>query len=348
MLYKSLNPHGGDVYSEKIELDFSSNINPLGIPGSVVRAVMNSVSDMHHYPDPFCRELVKAISKFEEVPEDYILCGNGAAELIYSYCEAAAPDKAMLPAPTFSEYSLGLSKTGCIKEFYYLDPDSFFDLDTGIIDHILQKRPDTVFVCNPNNPTGRLAEEKVLNKLLAQCSEKGIRLFIDETFLDLASGTSLKAYLSEYPGLFILKAFTKNFGIAGLRLGYALSSDAELLKKMSQAVQPWNVSVPAQAAGCAAMNEKAFLDKAVSFIKKERPWLAEQLEKQGLTVCPSDANYLLFYSEKELSAALRKRGIAIRDCSNYEGLEKGWYRVAVRPHEENEVLIRNIKEVLNG
>ena len=346
MLYKSLNPHGGDVYTEKIELDFSSNINPLGVPGSVADAVKNSISCMHHYPDPYCRELVKAISEFEEVPGEYILCGNGAAELIYSFCEAAAPDKALLPAPTFSEYSLGLSRTKCGTDLYYLDPGRFFDLDRGIIDHILQNKPDTLFVCNPNNPTGRLVDEVVLNELFTLCKDNGIRLFVDETFLDLACGTSLKSFLPEYTGLFILKAFTKNFGIAGLRLGYALSSDEALLKKMSQAVQPWNVSVPAQAAGCAAMKERGFLNDAQAFIKNERPWLICQLEMLGFAVCPSDANYLLFYSDKELSPALRKRGIAIRDCSNYEGLEKGWYRIAVRPHEENEILIRNIKEVL--
>ncbi len=346
MLYKSLNPHGGDVYSTKIELDFSSNINPLGIPKSVADAVKNSISCMHHYPDPYCRELVKAISEFEEVPQEYILCGNGAAELIYSYCEAAAPGKALLPAPTFSEYALGLSRAKCGTDLYYLDPGRFFDLDRGIIGHILQNKPNTVFVCNPNNPTGRLVDKAVLSELLVICKENRIRLFVDETFLDLASGTSLKTYLSEFQGLFILKAFTKNFAIAGLRLGYALSSDEALLEKMSQAVQPWNVSVPAQAAGCAAMKEKEFLRNAAAYIKKERPWLIRQLEMMGVTVCPSDANYILFNSDKELSSALRKRGIAVRDCSNYEGLKKGWYRIAVRPHEENEILIRNIKEVL--
>jgi len=345
MLYKSQNPHGGDVYSNQIRLDFSSNINPFGVPESVKDAVKNSVSGIHHYPDPYCRQLVRAISGHEGLPEKYIICGNGGAELIYSYCTALSPGKALEPAPTFSEYALGLENAGCMPDYYHLGRDNDFELDSGFADRVKEEKPDVVFVCSPNNPTGRLVSHNLLEELLNICSDCSIRLFVDESFLDLADGISLKDHIPDCRMLFILKAFTKNYAVAGLRLGYALTSDEELLEKMSESVQPWNVSVPAQAAGLAALKEKEFLAESVSFIKDERKWMKDQLEKRGFYVCPSDANYLLFRSEKEIASALRQQRIAVRDCSNYEGLEKGWYRIAVRPHTENEELLKAIDTI---
>lgn len=136
--------------------------------------------------------------------------------------------------------------------------------------------------------------------------------------------------LADAPQLFILKAFTKNYGMAGLRLGYGMSADAQLLYRMSQTVQPWNVSVLAQAAGTAALQEQAFLQRAREVICCERPYLTRCLQNMGLKVCPSAANYLLFRGPEGLHVSLKTQGIAIRSCDNYPGLGPGWYRLAVR------------------
>ena len=346
MLYHTRNPHGGDVYDADIQLDFSANTNPYGTPQAVLDAMSAVLTRVHQYPDPYCRELVKTISKFEAVPKDWVLCGSGAAELIYSYCEAQRPQKAMELAPTFSEYSLALERVGCQVERYPLKKENHFSLTEEFLPVLQRSRPDVLFLCNPNNPTGQLTGLPLLEEILGVCEKQGTSLLVDECFLDLSDdGVSLKGSLAEHPNLFILKAFTKSFGLAGVRLGYCLCADGALLEKMSHTVQPWNVSTLAQAAGVAALKQSGFLEKTKALIPQERHWLQSQLEALGFRVCPSKANYLLFQGQQDLHQRLRERGIAIRSCSNYHGLGAGWYRIAVRLHEENERLIGAMKEV---
>ena len=346
MLYHTQNPHGGDVYDGEIQLDFSANTNPYGTPQGVLDAITAALPRVHQYPDPYCRELVKTISEFEAVPKDWVLCGSGAAELIYSYCEALGPRRAMELAPTFSEYSLALERVGCQVERYSLKKENYFSLTEDFLPALERSRPDVLFLCNPNNPTGQVIGLPLLEKILDVCEEQGTCLFVDECFLDLSDdGVSLKSHLGEHPNLFILKAFTKSYGMAGVRLGYCLCAQGQLLEEMSHTVQPWNVSTLAQSAGVAALHERAFLQRTRALIPVERQWLQSQLEALGFWVCPSKANYLLFQGSQDLWEQLRKQGIAIRSCGNYHGLGTGWYRIAVRLHGENECLIRAMKEV---
>ena len=347
MLYGLSNPHGGDIYGGGVTLDFSANTNPYGTPEGVLNAVKAALPEMHRYPDPYCRCLVDAIADFEGVDKKYILCGSGAAELIYAYCAAVRPKTALELAPTFSEYSLGLMRVGTAVKHYYLTPDNDFRLDEHFLYHLEDTTPEAVFLCNPNNPTGALIDPELLKKILNFCKEAGIRLFIDECFLDLSDdGVSMKACLREYPNLFLLKAFTKSYGMAGIRLGYCLCADAELLTAMAREVQPWNVSSLAQAAGVAALKEVDFLNQTKELIQRERPWLQTKLEDFGFRVCPSSVNYLLFQGPDDLHSRLKEKGIAIRNCDNYPGLTSGWYRIAVRRHEENEALIAAIGSIV--
>lgn len=346
MLYHTTNLHGGDVYDGEIQLDFSANTNPYGTPQGVLDAITAALPRVHQYPDPYCRELVKTISEFESAPKDWILCGSGAAELIYSYCEALRPGRAMELAPTFSEYSLALERVGCQVERYSLKKENYFSLTEDFLPALERSRPDVLFLCNPNNPTGQVIGLPLLEKILDVCEEQGTCLFVDECFLDLSDdGVSLKSHLGEHPNLFILKAFTKSYGMAGVRLGYCLCAQGQLLEEMSHTVQPWNVSTLAQSAGVAALHERAFLQRTRALIPVERQWMQSQLEALGFWVCPSKANYLLFQGSQDLWEQLRKQGIAIRSCGNYYGLGTGWYRIAVRLHGENECLIRAMKEV---
>ena len=346
MLYNTTNPHGGDVYDGEIILDFSANTNPYGTPQGVLDAMSACLHRVHQYPDPYCRALTKAISAFEAVPRNWLLCGSGAAELIYSYCEALRPRRAMELAPTFSEYSLALARVGCEVARYTLRRENHFALDEGFVAALEGQRPDVLFLCNPNNPTGQIVAPSLLERILDVCQRQGTSLFVDECFLDLSdTGISLKDHLADYPNLFLLKAFTKSYGMAGVRLGYCLCANGNLLEKMSHTVQPWNVSTLAQAAGVAALREGAFLQKTRALIPQERRWLQSQLEDLGFWVCPSGVNYLLFEAPSDLHQRLRQRGIAIRSCHNYYGLGPGWYRIAVKLHEENERLIQAIKEV---
>lgn len=344
MLYGKEYTHGGDIYTEPVLLDFSANTNPFGTAPAVMAQVRDALDEMHRYPDPYCRELVDAIADFEQVPRELILCGNGAAELIYAYCDALRPKYALELAPTFSEYSLGLKRVGCRVERYFLREETGFLPEEGILTRLEAQKPEALFLCNPNNPTGRTIPADLMEKILKLCHRENIALFVDECFCDLSDREeSLKGMLFQYPNLFLLKAFTKSYGMAGIRLGYGLSANRELLGKMAQTTPPWNVSSLAQVAGVAALSDPSFLAKTRSHIFAQRQWLKVQLEDLGMCVCPSEANYLLFRGPEDLHEKLKARGILIRDCRNYPGLGSGWYRIGVRLREENELLTDAIR-----
>ena len=248
-------------------------------------------------------------------------------------------------APTFVEYGAGLAQVGCRVEWYFLHQAQNFDLDERFLSFLEEKKPEVVFLCNPNNPTGRLIPLPLLEQILQYCAAQGARLFLDECFLDLTEdGVSAKSLLAAHPELLILKAFTKSYGMAGIRLGYCLCADNALLRRMAAASPPWNVSTPAQSAGVAALAERDFLQRTLSLVRTERRWLTDNLTALGFWVCPSHANYLLFRGPLGLREGLLQQGIAIRDCGNYNGLGDGWYRIAVRPHGENEALITAIRQ----
>ncbi|MBR5381967.1 MAG: aminotransferase class I/II-fold pyridoxal phosphate-dependent enzyme, partial [Oscillospiraceae bacterium] len=337
MLYGTENPHGGDTYGKSIELDFSANVTPLGTPESVREAMRGALREAHRYPDPHCRALVSAIAESEGVPESFVLCGAGAAELIFAFSAAVRPKTAAETAPTFTEYAAALSRGGTRIDRYALSEEDGFEVGEGFLRFLSGKKPEAVFLCNPNNPTGRLLSPDILDGTLDFCRKTGARLFLDECFLDLSDGgEGLTGRLAEHPCLTIVKAFTKTYGLAGVRLGYCLSSDGELLRRLAAESPPWNVSVIAQAAGVAALKEKSFAEKARTLIREERTYLREELAKLGLSVNPSEANFLLVKGPEGLADALEREGVAVRRCLNFAGLDGRWYRIAVRPHGENE------------
>lgn len=349
MLYQTENPHGGDLYGRPVSLDFSANTNPLGTPPAVRQAVIDSAGLLNQYPDPYCRALVASLADFEQVPASYILCGCGAAELIFSFCGAVKPRRALELAPTFSEYATALAATGSAVDRYPLESVNDFSLTDSFLSFLAAGQWDVLFLCNPNNPTGQTIPHPLLEEILDLCQKKDMRLFVDECFLDLTDGgkdLSLKSQLKDHPELFILKAFTKSYGMAGLRLGYCLSADSELLRAMGRTVQPWNVSLPAQAAGVAALGERDFLKRTRAVIHEERAWLQEHLTELGLQVFPSQANYLLVRSRPDLCEKLLERGILVRSCANYHGLGPEYLRLAVKRREENETLIAALRDIL--
>ncbi len=347
MLYQSEYTHGGDIYSGEILLDFSVNTNPFGPPEGVRKAICRAASQIDRYPDPYCRKAVEAISEHEGVPRNHILLGNGAAELIYSFCNAVKPKSALEFAPTFSEYSAAVKMAGGRSEKIMLQPENGFSIEPCSLNVIEGTGAEVLFLCNPNNPTGRLIDPVLLREILQHCYTKNIRLVLDECFMDLTGYTSdMNSLLETYPNLIILKALTKNYALAGIRLGYCLSADKDLLLEMSRTVQPWNVSVVAQAAAIAALQEKDYLRKTTELINYERIWLKTSLESFGFWVCPSDANFLLFQAPAGLDTALRKEKIAIRNCPDFIGLGPGWYRTAVRQHSDNLTLINTIGTII--
>ena len=328
--------HGGDVYRHKDCLDFSANLNPLGTPESVKQAIIGSLDHIAQYPQVGCDLLREKIAEYEGVKKEEIVCGNGAAE----------PKKALLPAPTFAEYGQALESTDCKLEYYMLTENEGFVLGESYLD-ILHKGLDMAFLCNPNNPTGMLIPHRLLKRILEKCRKLGILLVVDECFLDFVKEPeeySLKRSLSGFNNLFILKAFTKRYAMAGVRLGYGLCSNRKLMEKMELHVQPWNVSTMAQAAGIQALTETKYVEEGRQLVFRESQWLKNEMTRIGYKVFPSEANYIFFKGPEELYEFCLRKRILIRDCSNYPGLTKGFYRIAVKRHEENVKLI----QVLEG
>ncbi len=343
--------HGGDVYRYKDCIDFSSNCNPLGPPKGVVRAAAESAARMAAYPDVRCQELREALAEYEGVSQQMLYFGNGAAEVIFSLCLAVKPKKALVPAPTFAEYQQALSSVGCEVSYFYLKEENGFQVDAGFVDAVRRERPQVVFLCNPNNPTGVLTPRDLLGEILAVCEETDSLLVLDECFNDFIEDRgayTMKDYLEGHPSLFLLKAFTKRYAMAGIRLGYGLSADQGLLDRMEQVTQPWNVSTIAQAAGTAALKEEDYVEQGRRLVWEEREYLRQEMESLGYQLYDSRANYLFFYSQIPLWETCRNQGILIRDCSNYPGLGQGYYRVAVRTHEENEKLVQVLKNIKEG
>ena len=345
--------HGGDWAGFKIEygkcpLDFSANTGPLGLPEGIRDAVIASLDHADHYPDPYCRELKNAIAARYAMTADGIACGNGAADIIDRLIKARKPENALITAPTFGEYREALQREACNVEEYPLKEPDEFRIREDILESITPKL-DMVILCEPNNPTGITTDRRLLENILYKCRECGCLLVIDECFNEFLEQPEDKSMIGEISGgsLLILRAFTKFYGMAGIRLGWCACKDEKLISDIEHAGQPWNVSLPAQIAGVAALKEKEYETRLRKLIKEQRDILIGGLENMGCRVIKGEANYILFFCEDtQLDFKLREKGILIRHCGNYAGLGENWYRIAVRTEPENRRLLRTLKEVL--
>ena len=306
-----LEKHGGDRAGYKSKygkepLDFSANVSPLGLPKGVKEAVISALEYADQYPDPKCRALRAGLAKKLALKEEWILCGNGASDLIERLARVYRPKKALLTAPTFSEYADALRRVDCQIEEFLLQEKNGFHLTEEILNHI---QPDTeiLFLCEPNNPTGLVTERKLLFQIYKKCKEMDCLLVLDECFSDFLEEEKKSGFLQclqkgeKTDHLLLLRAFTKFYGMAGIRLGYAISGEEALLAKMAEAGAAWPVSSLAQAAGLAALEEESYGRTLKALIKEERKRLAAGLEELGFTVLSGEANYLCFYAEDRLA-----------------------------------------------
>ena len=342
--------HGGEIYERTYDLDYSVNVNCMGTPASVIEAAAKGAALSAQYPDVNCRELRKNLAAFLQVKENQIVFGNGAADVIFSAILARKPKKVLVPAPTFAEYEQAARAMDAQMVYYYLKEEMEFRLDETFLE-MLTNDVDMVFLCNPNNPTGHLIEKELLLSILKRCVEQDIFLVVDECFNDFLNQPQAYSLLNElehYENLLILKAFTKTYAMAGLRLGYGLCSNQAFLQKMADCSQPWAVSIPAQFAGVAALKETAYVQESMELLKTERAFLKAELKQLGFQVFDSQANYIFFKAMPGLKQACAERGILIRDCSNYVGLVPGYFRIGVKRHEENQKLVSVLKEIVNS
>lgn len=340
--------HGGDIYRHPNMIDFSSNCNPFGPPQRVQDAICRTAGQIGHYPDVRCGRLRKALAKKLNIPQDWIFFGNGAAEVIFAAVQTLKPKHALLPAPTFAEYAHALKTAGCEIQYAETAKENGFAITTEIADKLTQET-DMLFLCNPNNPTGTLLRKNEVEHILSRARECQTTVVLDECFLDFAEEgelCSMLPVLENYPNVILLKAFTKLYAMAGVRLGYGISSNPKIIEALESGVQPWNVSMPAQEAGVAALEEDTYVRDSLAVISEEKKYLLENMKRLGFTVYASKANYIFFHGAADLGERLMSEDILVRDCSNYRGLSKGYYRIAVRLHPDNEQLIRTLEKLL--
>jgi histidinol-phosphate aminotransferase len=337
--------HGGDIYRNNVTYDFSVNGNPYGIPPKVKEALQGAVERCTCYPDLRSEQLTKKLAESLQVAEECILCGNGASELFLAVTHALQPKKAMLPVPSFSGYEHVLRAIDCKIEYWMLKEQEQFLMTADFLE-ALTEEIEILFLTNPNNPTGSTIAPGLLTQILDRCLESHITVVLDECFIEFTQADTMISKLWQYPNLIVVRAFTKIYALPGVRLGYLVSANPDLITAVKKHLPEWNLSVFAQEAGIAALEETKYIEQSRQQISRLRQELSRQLGLLGLRVYPSEANYLLCYSEQDLYEPLLKQGILIRDCSDYAGLTKGYYRMAVRKKQENDQLLKAIQRFI--
>ncbi|MEM1539645.1 MAG: threonine-phosphate decarboxylase CobD [Candidatus Bathyarchaeia archaeon] len=357
--------HGGDIWKAakrcRIEareiLDFSANVNPLGPSKRVIEMIRESFWKIPYYPDPDYVELREAISRYiGEVGRDNIIVGNGSTELIHLFCEAFIEkgDLALIPEPTFGEYERAVRKAGGKPVWVNLGND--FKVDVNRLLKKMTTPVKAVFLCNPNNPTGVLAPREDVMEIIETAAVENLLVLIDEAFIEFVNeekSYSLSAEVKNYQNLFVLRSLTKAFGLAGLRVGYGIACE-DLIDVLSKVKVPWNVSCLAQVAAICALKDKEHLKRTQKLVSEERTFLLDKLRKiRGLEVFPSDVNFILMNTRqlgltaKQLKERMLTRGILLRDCSSFRGLDKYYVRVSVRTRWENEKFLASLKDILD-
>ena len=379
--------HGGNIYKVFREknikeiLDYSSNINPYGIPESLKKRITENLEVLERYPDPDYVELRQKLANLNNVNLSDIILGNGATEIIFLFMKVINPKKILIVSPTFGEYERAVKATeisgdtvslsssnGDNKnienkkieiEYFELKESDDFKLNIGNLKNELENKYDLLIICNPNNPTGKFLKLAQTEEILKECNKYDTKLFIDEAFIEfLADGMKESIINTEEnkKNLFVTRAFTKFFAIPGLRLGYGMYFDKELEKKISEKKEPWSVNNFAEMAGSTVLDDAEYIEKTLKWIAEEKKYMYEKLnEISGMKVYETEVNFITgkidekLFSEglnvKILREKMLEQGILIRDASNFKFLDERFFRLAIKDRASNERVIEAMKEI---
>ena len=343
--------HGGAAETGvPVALDFSVNLHPLGMPPAVREYLAGqAVSDAQTYPDRTCGKLRDALALRYGLAPEHILCGNGASALLLAAAQAIRPDLALVTAPSFAGYAYALEAAGIPFRAIPLSEENGFSFTQDTVQEMADTTctgTELIILCSPNNPVGNTIPPEIFKEMLGLCTGGNRILLTDECFLPFVEDgeeRSLLGMIGAHPELLVLRAFTKEYAMPGIRLGWLASSNTGLLARIAGQMSEWSVSGIAQGAGLAALTEPDHAKNALAMLREERAYLTAELAGLGWKVYPSEANFLLFEAEPGLKEMLLRHGILIRSCADFEGLTDRHYRIAVRTHAENEKLISTIK-----
>lgn len=344
--------HGGNVYEYGQDIiDFSASINPLR-SSALKDRFDKGYEGIFHYPDPQAKELTGEIAKYWSVAEENILVGNGSTELIYLIVRTFMPEKVLIPAPAFSEFERAAESVKARVRFLALKEGFGWTLERPILEEVAPPASaDIIFISNPNNPTGNL--------LLTNKELDGVfcpLMVIDEAFMDFVPEEKNHTFIwrvTEDKQMLVLRSFTKFFALPGLRVGY-LIGHKDLIGRLKEAHPPWSVNWVAQSLAGVILNDRGYIEKTREFIKREMEFLLNELAGiPGLKPYPSVANFILIkitnddITSKILTERLIRKGILIRDCGNFRGLNNKFIRIAILSHHENMKLITNLRRFSN-
>lgn len=349
--------HGGDVYSEglfkgKELIDFSSNINPLGVPKSFINNYGEALNSVIRYPDIKYRELIKNLVNYvdekEIIKDDNFVLGNGASEIIDFAISTLK--RLLIIVPSFGGYEASARKWGCSIEYSYLKEDMSFDY--GDIYSKLDK-VDGLIIGNPNNPSGNIIDKVKFYNILKYCDVNNKIVIIDEAFIEFTSsmGVSFTKEIKDYNCIFIIRALTKFFGMPGIRFGYGISKNLSLLMKIKDKQNPWNINCFAETACAYVLEDKDYIDKSKKWIYEENKFLPRELERISFIerVYHTECNYVLCklknINEDYLYRKCLDLGILIRRASNFESLDNRYIRFAIKNRELNIKLIEALKHI---
>jgi threonine-phosphate decarboxylase len=365
---RSLTPyfHGGNVweFSEKYKIlvdqliDFSISTNPLGAPKMALESIRQHINLVKHYPDPDHEWLLEALAKFAGVASNNVVVGNGSTELIYLFNEVFLENgcEAVIPVPSFSEYKAAIERFGGNMTFLKCDSSKNFKLNFEELERTISKRTRIIFLCNPNSPTGVLYEREDILRVIRFAAEWNVLVFLDEDYIDFVDDGkrySMAEYVTEYNNVFVLRSLTKFFGLAGVRIGFGIGSPnlVNILKKVKM---PWSVNTLAMFAAAEAVKDTDFIKRTRLLVSNSRKEMREMLTSiPWLKVYPSETNFLLIeiiqedLTSTQISEGLANKGLLIRDCKDFDGLNNRFFRVTVRRPEENKKLVESIESLGN-
>lgn len=330
-------------------VDFSNNINPLGLSENIKRAITDNVSLCQHYPVKEYQDVIQVVSDYENIPKENIITGNGSSDLIFRIVSSLRPKKALLVEPSASDYAKALDANGCAISYHRLLEKNQFTLDETILFQ-LTPNVDICFICNPNNPTGQRAPKQLLLRIAKQCKDNNIFLVVDEGFMDFVEQNELytiKDILKDYSNVLLLKALSKTYAMCGIRFGYGLCYNSEIMFKLRNSAPKYNISTLACIAVNTALKEDGYMKQSRLLIREEYDFLKKGIENLGFTVFPSKANFILFKGKQvAIADKLKEKGFLIRRCEDFRGLGSSYFRIAIKDRKSNEQFLKVLSEVI--
>ena len=344
--------HGGNIYGkEKTIQDYSSNINPLGVPISFQKALLENINDFTKYPDIQYRNLKRNISNYLEINSNFIFVGNGAVDVLYKTVQNLNLKKAVIAVPTFLEYKRAMNVFQVeAKEIEAYDFEKFcFDLNK-----LEPIEENCIYViCNPNNPTGSILKKEKILQFSEKIKQKNSFLIVDEAFMDFVEqkeNYSIIKELQNHENILVIGAATKFFGMPGIRLGYGITSNSSLLEKLEENTEPWAVNTAAEIAGSVIFQDKKYMEQSKEWIKWENKFMFETLSKiNNVTIFSSCVNFFLLktnFDSHLIQKEMEKQGFLIRTPEGFTGLDNTFFRIAVKDRKNNIAFCNALEKVM--